>query len=241
MFSLAFAAACGEDEKPPRNREQFCHAWAEAACSENAVDYCQAADVEACQDTQDEFCHDLVPEDFSDTNGDECIDAVAAAYKDGTLDEDELAIVLRLGEPCNELVVGPGEEGDDCDELNDCDTSSGLQCIRKADADEGTCEVPEEVGGGRSCEAAQKTCEPGFYCNGKNCIEASAEVDDPCTIQEECGGVGYCSSAGVCAEGVDVGDACTTDHECLEGLCYDGLCTDLIRLARSEPLCENLR
>jgi hypothetical protein len=240
MFSLALAA-CGEDEKPPRNREQFCLAWAEAACSANVLKFCQVADAEDCIDSQDDFCHDLVPDDFADSKGDECIEAVEAAYKDGELDEDELAVVLRLAEPCNELVVGPGERGDDCDEHNDCDTSSGLECIHKSDADEGICEIPEEVGGGRSCEAAQKTCEPGFYCNGKNCVEAAADAADPCTIQEECGNIGYCSSAGECAESLDVGDTCTTDHECGAGLCYEGVCTDYIRLARSEPLCDSLR
>jgi len=241
VLSLAFATACGEDEKPPRNREQFCHAWAEAACSTKVVSYCQAADAEDCIDSQDEFCHELVPEDFADSNGDECIEAVKDAYTDGELNEDELAVVLRLAEPCNELVVGPGERGDGCDEHNDCDTSSGLECIRKSDADEGICEVPEEVGGGRSCEAAQKTCEPGFYCNGKNCIESAAEIGDACTIQEECGATGYCGSAGECAESLDTAAECTADYECTIGLCFDGLCTDYIRLARAEPLCASLR
>lgn len=240
VFALAFAGGCGEDEKPPRNREQFCHSWAVAACSEDVVKYCQAEDAEACHDSQDEFCHELVPDDFSDEMGDECLEAVESAYKNGDLDGDELAVVLRLAEPCNGLIVGPGEEGESCTEHDDCDTSSGLECIRKADDDEGTCEVPAEVGGGRSCEAAQKTCEPGFYCNGKNCIEAGG-AGDACTIQEQCGEGGFCGSDSLCADRLAVGSDCSADHECAEGICYEGVCTSNIRLARAEPLCDSLR
>ena len=240
MLSLVFAAGCGEDDKPPRSREQFCHAWATAACSANVVKYCQAKDAEACIDTQDEFCHDLVPEDFSDAQGDECLDAVKAAYKDGELDGDELALVLRLAEPCNELIVGPGEEGDACKENDDCDTSSGLQCVRKADSDDGLCEVPEVVGDGRACRAAQETCGPGFFCNGRNCIEALV-VGDECTIQEQCGEAGFCGSDGLCAKRLATSSACSDDFECETGVCFEDECTDFIRLAKSEPLCDNLR
>lgn len=239
-LSFGFAAACGEDEPPPRSREQFCHAWAKAACSANTVKYCEAEDAEACIDSQDEFCHDLVPDDFSDARGDECIDAVNAAYKDGELEADELSVVLRLGEPCNELVVGPGEEGDSCLENNDCNTSIGLACIRKSDNDDGTCEEPEEVGGGRSCDAAQKTCEAGFYCNGENCVEAKAE-GRPCTIQEECGEDGFCDGDGMCAARLAVRSECSEDYECEIGICDRGTCRSLIRLASSEPLCDDLR
>jgi len=231
-MTLALATSCGEDDKPPRSREQFCRSWAEAACSTDVVDVCQAADREACIDSQDEFCHDLVPEDFADSNGDECIEAVKAAYRDADLDEDELLIVLRLGEPCNELVVGPSEEGDSCTENTDCDASAGLECVRKADSDKGTCQVPMEVGGGRDCEAAQKTCELGFYCDGENCLEAK-EADEECTIQEECAEATFCSSAGVCTDAAAVGDACGEDYECARGICDEGRCTSRIRLARS--------
>jgi hypothetical protein len=239
VLTLALATACGDDEKPPRNREQFCNAWAEAACSPDVVSYCQAADAEACIDSQDEFCHDLVPDDFADSNGDACIEAVAKAYKDGNLNEDELAVVLRLGEPCNELIVGPAEEGERCQELNDCDTSSGLQCILKSDSDDGVCEIPEVVGGGEDCEADQKTCMPGFYCNGENCLAAKA-VGRTCTIQAECDEDGFCDE-GMCVERLPVGSACNADHECSAGLCYEGECTSNIRLGRSELLCDSLR
>jgi hypothetical protein len=237
-------AACNKKASGSRTREEFCHDWAIAACSAEVVSVCQAASAEACHVSQEAFCRKLVPMNFSDATGDECIAAVKDAYTDADLKASELATVLRLAKPCDGLVSGPKREGDSCMERKDCDASADLQCVRKSNAASGVCEVPEVVGGGRSCTAVQKTCEAGFYCNGANCIEAKASGED-CTIQEECGETGFCGDDGKCAKRLAVGEACTSDRECNAGICYEfqgsQLCTDRIRLARSEPLCDNLR
>ena len=241
--AVVFLSACGEDAKPARNRSQFCFDWAAAACSSEVVSVCQAEDADTCRDSQEDFCRDLVPEDFSDAMGDECIDAVKGAYKDGDLQDDELAIVLRLGPPCDQLLVGRGGEGDACVDNNDCDTSLLYACVHKADA-EGTCQIPEIIGAGRKCNQDQQTCEEGFYCNGSNCIETKIE-DADCATQEECGVDGFCSDDGKCVARLAVGDPCTADLQCEEGICYDfegeKVCTNRIRLSRSEPICDSLR
>ena len=245
VLSTLWGWGCGNDEKPPRSREAFCRDWAKAACSKEVLSVCQAESAETCHDAQEDFCRDLIPEDFSDVMGDECIAAVKDAYKDADLKAAELATVLRLATPCDQLIVGPKEEGESCSERSDCDTSLGLECVRKAGDDAGKCEVPEEVGAGRKCDAAQKTCPVGFYCDGSNCIEAKDLADD-CTIQEECGEGGFCGDDGKCAEQLELDNTCTRDLECATGICYeyqpgDKVCTDRIRLARSEPLCDALR
>lgn len=236
-------SACTGD-KEPRTREQFCRDWAAAACSEETVSACQASNAEECRQSQEDFCRDLVPkEGFSDVYGDECIDAVSAAYEDADLRAAEIATVLRLGAPCDKLIVGVKERGESCAADGDCDAPGGYVCVMKSDKKTGTCEIPQEVGAGRDCSAAQKSCPSGFYCNGEYCVE-SRDVGAKCTIQGECGETGYCD-AGKCAERVEVDGDCSADHECASGICHEFIgektCTDRIRLAKAEPVCAELK
>jgi hypothetical protein len=242
-LSLSLMLAC-EGDKDPRTREVFCRDWAAAACSEDTVSACQAASAEECRHSQEDFCRDLVPEKgFSDAYGDTCIDAVSAAYEDADLKGDELGTVLKLAQPCDKLNAGPKERGESCSMNSDCDAPAGYVCVMKSDQEKGSCEIPEETGAGRDCSAAQKTCPSGFYCNGENCVEAK-DVGEKCTIQAECGDTGYCDKD-KCAARATVGSACNADYECAAGICYEfegkKTCTDRIRLARAEPLCEDLR
>ncbi|HKP62248.1 MAG TPA: EB domain-containing protein [Polyangiales bacterium] len=243
LVSMLAVLACEED-KEPRTHEQFCRDWAAAACTEETVSACQASSPEECRQSQEDFCRDLVPsKGFSDQFGDVCIDAVGAAYEDADLEDEEIATVLRLGEPCDKLIAGEKERGESCDSNTDCDAPAGYVCVMKSDKATGTCEIPQEVEAGRDCSAAQKTCPSGFFCNGDNCVE-SRDVGDACKIQEECGDTAYCDK-GKCAARVGVNGTCREDYECESGICYeyDGKksCTDRIRLARAEPICEDLR
>ncbi|HET6334325.1 MAG TPA: hypothetical protein VFG30_13975 [Polyangiales bacterium] len=242
---LVLSLSCkDDDEKKPRTREEFCVDWAEAACSDDTVSACQAADAESCRDTQEDACRKLVPEDFSDDMGQACIDAVKKAYEDADLTGDELKTVISLGDPCDKLIKGNKDEGEDCDANTDCDGPGGYVCIQHSDADTGTCQIPEVVGGGKDCSSEQKTCDEGFYCNGENCIESKDEGDD-CTIQEQCGEAAFCNADKKCETKHKVSTACTSDLECDDGVCYEyegeKTCTDRIVLGRREPLCEDLK
>jgi hypothetical protein len=235
--------ACGEDEQA-RTREEFCQDWAAAVCSDEVLSACQAANEEACHQSQENFCRTLVPEDFSDAHGDACIDAVGDAYADADLRDEELATVLALGGPCDRLFVGPKSEGEACDSPRDCDVAAGYDCVMKSNAARGRCEVPETVGAGRDCSAPQKTCSEGFYCDGGHCVEGKSE-GDACTIQDECGRLAFCNAAGECAARLEVSEPCGNDFECATGICHEfegkPICTDRVILARSEPLCADLR
>jgi hypothetical protein len=241
---LILACSCGDDEKKPRTREEFCRDWAAAACSDETVSACQAKDAESCRDTQEDVCRDLVPSDFSDEMGQACIDAIEAAYRDADLKGDELKTVISLGGPCDKLIKGDKDEGEDCDDDRDCDGPAGYECVWHSDETSGTCQIPEVVGAGRDCSSKRKVCEVGFYCNGDNCIEAK-DAGDACTIQAECGEGAFCNAMGKCEDKHAVSEACASDIECEDGVCYeyDGekTCTDRIRLGRSEPLCEQLK
>jgi hypothetical protein len=243
--SVAFAA-CSSDDEVPDTPRRFCERWAAAACSGEVISACQAADADDCQASQIVFCLDRLPATrFSGARAAECIDAVEAAYDDADITADEMPIVLRFAAPCDRLVSGPRGQGEACNSPSDCDAPEGLDCVFKNDPDEGTCQVPETVGAGQDCSAVNAVCQPGFYCNGDNCI-AGESVGDPCTRNEQCGATGYCGLTSVCEARRAVNSPCGFDEQCATGLCYsfsqtEQVCTDRVRLSRTDPLCEDLR
>jgi hypothetical protein len=244
VFASFVLFACGEEEKPPRSRAEFCLQWAAAACSEEVVSVCQAEDVDACRSAQEGFCRDVVPDTFVDDHADECLQAVQDAYADADLNGEELITVRSLGEPCDRLALGTEDEGGPCTENNDCNTALGFECAIKADDETGSCELTEEVGPGQDCDEPHQVCPVGFYCNGDNCVSAD-DVGEACLSHDECGEEGFCDAEGECAERKSVNEACTADAECEDGICYDFdgemVCTDRIRLTRTEVLCQDLR
>jgi hypothetical protein len=234
--------ACSSEDPVPTKAE-FCEQWADRACADSVVSACQAADKDACKLGQQGFCQSIVPDSFSEDGIKGCLDAVGAAYADADLTGDELRVVLKLGGACGKLIVGPSGGGESCSSDLDCNGSDGFECVIKGGRSKGTCQVPEEVGAGKRCEALQQTCQSGFYCDGSNCIETKLEGEE-CTINEECGPEGTCVDA-ECVPRLGVDSVCTQDDQCFSDLCYEfddeRTCTDRIRLSRSEPICEDLR
>jgi len=224
--------------------QDFCQAWAQAACSDAVVSACQATDAKHCRQSQSEFCRSLVPDQTAAAGGDECVSAVSAAYRDADLSGSELQLVLRLGGPCERVLRGTARAGDACKAANECDRSRGYACAMKSDSGAGTCQIPEVVSPGRDCKAPEKTCGSGFYCDGHNCIETLA-AGEACSIQAQCAEMGFCNEAGQCAEHIAVNQPCHNDGECARGICseFQGeqVCTDRVVLSRADPLCEALR
>ncbi len=243
-LSLTACPFGSKDPPSPRTRTQFCLDWATAACNAKVVSVCQAADADACRMSQQSFCLSIVPTSFSDQRGAVCIAAVKAAYADADLDAAELVTVRSLGVPCDQLVVGPKGRGVTCAKHDDCDTAAGFDCVYKASAAGGTCQMPEDVSPGEVCAAAQQVCTSGFFCDGKHCV-AALDVGEACASQEECGDKGFCAGSNVCAARFAVDHACSDDGQCLAGICYDfatdQVCSDRIVLSRSEPICDDLR
>jgi hypothetical protein len=244
--SIGFSACSSSEDDEPNTPESFCARWARAACSPEVVSACQAADASDCQASQVEFCLDALPAaGFSGAKADQCLDAVESAYEDADITSDEIHTVLRFAAPCDQLVRGLRAEGEECDSRSDCDAPRGFDCVFKGDTSTGTCQLPETIGAGRDCSAANAVCEAGFYCNGENCI-AGEDVGDPCTYHAQCGPAGYCGLTSVCQPRASVGSSCGFDEQCASGVCYqfsatEQVCTDRLRLSRSEPICEDLR
>jgi hypothetical protein len=191
------------------------------------------------------FCLDLVPSDgFVADKAGACIDAVRAAYSDADLTGEELDTVLRLAAPCDQLVRGPRRTGESCTSRLECDGADGYDCVFKAGEATGSCAQPIVVQPGRDCSAENAVCSEGFFCNGNNCIEGAAS-GEVCERNDQCAS-GFCGPDHLCVAARAVNATCTVDEECSSGLCYsfsdtERVCTDRVRLSRTDPLCENAR
>lgn len=142
-------ASCSDDDSGPRDRAEFCQDWAEAACSDDTVTACQSSSQDTCRLAQQSYCLETVPMSFSDARGNQCIDAVGDAYDDADLTGTELDTVRRLGGDCSGIVTGTRALGQSCDTNNDCDRSTGVECVGRGGLRGGICQVPEQVGPGR--------------------------------------------------------------------------------------------
>jgi hypothetical protein len=232
----------------------FCNEWAEAACNEEVVSACGADASESCVESQAAACLDLIPFGYDPKNAKACLDAVADAYEDADLTSEELELVLRLAAPCDRLIKGPVDEGETCETTTDCNTLGGLKCIVKTGDEKGTCEIPEEVGGGFSCKDAAEVCAENFYCDGTNCLAQKEEGDD-CAYDTECAPALRCEVVtddngdfvGTCVERKETGDPCSDNEECQSHLCAkpreatSGVCVSRVRLTAESAFCEDLR
>ena len=141
------------------------------------------------------------------------------------------------------MIKGAQAEGESCSVDDDCNTLAGYLCLLKAGA--GTCQIPTVADNGTSCEAADKTCNPGFYCDG-NCVESKA-VGGKCAEDFECASGLICDPDTLkCAAKVSVA-MCTADSDCTTNVCdiplgaSTGRCVSTIILSNSDSICEDLQ
>jgi len=168
---------------------------------------------------------------------------VRSAYADANLTKDELATVVRLGEPCDRLVRGAQGADETCTTDLDCDGPAGFVCVIKGSATTGSCQTPVVVQPGLDCSAESAVCTEGFYCNGDNCV-GGGDLGESCVRNEECA-EGFCSG-GTCSATLAINSDCTLDEQCASGLCYrfsatEQVCIDRVVLSRTDPICEDMR
>jgi hypothetical protein len=245
--AVPWQASGDQRSAPSRTRELFCEAWADAACADAVVSACQSATPEACRLSQTAFCMTLVPSTFEDgPPAYACTEAVRAAYADAALTGPELAIVLKLGAPCDRMMRGTAALGASCKTNADCDGPAGHECVVTHSG--GSCQVPILAAPGSACTAPDVVCPRGFRCDRKNCVEALS-LGECCSKDRECAPSAYCGKVGTsiaCAARQDLGSACSADNQCASGLCYAatgsaGVCADRLDLSPSEPVCSHLR
>lgn len=253
-LALVLPVGCKSKEEPPNplaDRSGFCHAWAEAACQEEVVSSCNANSVDDCVSSQSDFCLSIVPEEYDSTNADACIGAVKDAYANAKLSPEDIAIVLKMGAPCDTLSAGTVDNGDDCTANDDCDTAHGLVCIRKLGATTGSCGVPKVVPAGDACDERSQVCDDTHYCNGENCVSFkkqgfACEGDYECNPEDHCV-VPAGAAAKSCEARLALNEVCSSDDDCASRYCAiakgdtEGECASTIVLSRTEPLCLALR
>lgn len=255
LLGLALQLGCSGEEAPEpnplANKAGFCKQWAQAACQEKVVSACDAASVDDCVASQRAFCEGAAPMTYASTKADACIAAVKAAYADADLTAEEIQVVRYLGPPCDQLSKGLLDEGDDCAADEECNTAAGLHCIRKQDVVLGSCQTPQEVAAGDFCDEPSQVCAAGYYCNGENCV-IFKKTNGACSADYECKPVDHCvieadADQGTCTPRLELNEACTADEDCQSGYCVsksgstEGECASMIRLSRSEPLCDDLQ
>ena len=243
----------GAGPDPLATESGFCNAWATNACNATVVEDCQAPDVDACISAQQAFCMSKLPSGYEPDNAQACLDRVKLAYDDAELSIEDIRVVLQFGEPCDKLIRGSTATGGSCTLDTHCDTLNDEKCVIKPGSTEGACYEPVILGGGRSCDAPEETCEEGFYCDGNNCIERLGP-DDPCGSDAECAADLRCvlvlaDDAGVptgsCQPRAVLSATCTTDNDCQSGYCSIGttesLCANMVTFGLREPVCEDLK
>jgi hypothetical protein len=257
LLALTLPFGCkSADDTPPdplAKREGFCDAWAKSACQAKVLEACNTPVVEDCLNTQSDFCLGILPENYSSKHASECLSAVKAAYKDADLTADELAVVIKLGAPCDQLSKGISTDGESCSQNDECNTAAGFSCIMKLGESKGTCGKPELVGAGEACDGPTQVCGDGYFCNAENCV-AYKKTGGTCTGDFQCAPANHCvldttmdPATGTCEVRAELSADCANDDDCQSHYCVVpsgetvGKCASTIRLSINEPLCENLR
>ena len=252
LVSPLAALSCSDEPPDPLDSaDGFCTEWGKNACSKAVLTDCQATEAN-CEDQQKQYCLDRVSDvKYTRTGAEECLEFIRDAYRDQALELDELNAFMSLGEPCDLLLAGNGDVGDECNDTADCDTTVGLKCVIKSGETRGQCHEPRPVGGGSKCSDAAAVCDSGFYCDGKNCI-AKSIIDEECTEDVPCDETSRCvmeadAETGNCEPKLGIGDDCETKDQCASGICDRnadeevGLCVEFLELDRRVDMCDEFR
>jgi hypothetical protein len=253
LVSPLLGLACSDEPPDPLDSaDGFCAEWGKNACSKNVVTACQTTE-DKCEVRQKDYCLDRVSAaKYTRTGAEECLEFIRDAYRDRALMLDELEAFESLGEPCDMLLAGTGDVGDECRETNECDTTVDLKCVIKFGETRGECQEPKEVKGGGRCSEDDSVCVEGFFCDGSHCLEESP-LNETCDAETPCAEGLRCiveteGEPGKCEPKLEAGDECETDAECASGICDrneeeiddgdPGYCVAFLELGRRVDMCS---
>lgn len=251
--SCLLLSTCSSEapEDPLKTATGFCGEWGNNVCVESLVNDC-SSEVEECKQAQTDYCLDRVTETlYTGRGAAECLAFVHEVYRDGALDREERDALVSLGAPCDQLLSGSGEAGEECREDKDCVTLDGLACVVQFGEERGQCQEPKKVLGGGKCTSPASVCEVGQYCNGSNCVAKSAEGED-CSDEVPCDESTSCiietgETTGLCEAKLGTGKDCVADDDCVSGLCdrnadeETGLCLKTLELNNRVDICDSFR
>jgi hypothetical protein len=169
------------------------------------------------------------------------VNAVSSAYADAKLTAEENR---ATGAACLAVFDGPGSANAACQSDVECKVSSGLRCVISTTM--GSCQVPERVQGGGVCSTPSQQCIEGFHCGLSQHCDVNGNIGDPCSNVLPCVQGAQCTTY-MCVSKFNDGTPCTSDDQCLHGLCArgtgtaQGLCVAEMTLAPNEPFCVDAR
>lgn len=253
LCPVVWLVACGTTEADPlKSVGGFCNLWGQEVCTESVVGLCGSPSTEQCQLKQSEFCVDQLSDgSYQGEGAQECLTFIHDIYRDSAISRKEREALLSLGPPCDGLLSGEGNAGDECDEDKDCATAQGFECIERLPEEGRHCHVPELVEGGGRCQDEASVCIEGQYCNGSNCIAKATEGDE-CSAAIPCEDSSRCvipsgETVGECEPRAKNGTACRIDSDCASNLCdrnadeEEGYCVTYIGLDVRSDLCALFR
>ena len=255
LLGLSLIHCSSKDNKGPKypDASSFCAALGRAECGDKVVTACNASSKDACASHRQDVCKStyVTPATakgltYDAAQAETCVNAVSSAYNDAVISGDDAQSISKA---CSAVFSKQGAKGASCASDLDCKRSDGLQCVihvaAQANADagepEGTCQVPRPQPGGNLCTAPDATCVTGYHCSSdSHCLQdepmgSNCSAVDPCLAELLC-------TAGTCVDKLANRTACTSDDECLNGICLQGTdgsqqCASSQILAPSEPFC----
>jgi hypothetical protein len=143
-----------------------------------------------------------------------------------------LGDVLLIGAPADAVNgVGSGAAyvavllGAPCDAAEQC--ASGFcshgRCCDRACSDCGRCDIAGYEG---TCSPVPGGSEGAASCGLYMCDGENVTCPAGCVADADCAPTAHCDTSGHCAPGVDRGEPCASDRDCLDGVCQDGVCCE---------------
>ncbi len=240
-------SACSSDEADSTapvslygSRSQFCTAIAEKSCVAAVANGCGVTEA-SCKTAMQQNCNAgaidasrrvaITGNVYQADRAEECVRVVEAAHADAILSATE---VKQITDACD-VVFSPrsGKDGP-CSTKADCDNSKAgsdeLDCFFDVNG-AGLCTSITIVGPGEACGQLGAICQNSdrYYCNGSNCIvgtggDTGCSPGRPCIDAQRCVGdpatpAGMTPSNYVCVAKTPANGVCTTNEECLSGVC----------------------
>jgi hypothetical protein len=244
---VLLASACTAASPKYPDLSSFCRGVATAQCNSTVLLQCAISSPDVCIGNQEAACAAAQPTgtSYNPGAGEGCVNAYAAAYADAKV---TLAETNDINQACVEVFEGAGITNASCVADSDCKVGMGLRCVTGS-AGTSTCQVPQSVTGGGSCQASDQQCVTGYHCGSTAHCDIDGAVNDPCSATLPCGVGLMCdtTTTNTCiAKGAD-GTACTTGDQCANGICSiamntaSGLCVSQVTLAPNEPFCIDAR
>lgn len=198
------------------DKAAFCAGLGVAVCSTELATTC-VVDKAVCQPNMQKWACESYTGVYRKEVAEDCVKAWESAYADATLTGGEQANINKV---CELVFGGTGGTGAACTSLKDCDLDQELKCVK------GKCEIPKAVTVGEDCAADDLLCAAGLYCsaNDKICakrVALAGECTDtkPCQEDLQCVKAAPTDAAGTCQAKTADGGTCTTNAECMGGLC----------------------